>query len=224
MKCMLHHLTGSLRGKTQYFQADSLRIGTGTDCDVRFDVTFDRQVAPSHAELSLHDHAPMLRDLTGQHALFINNRQTGQAALHDGDLIQFGQQGPLLRFRVLSDQADGRKPWRYIVEDSRDIVVRTPHRAFTSLFHLVRHVGSDIARYGSPTAKTVAALLVLLPILLIGILSVSWYYEYQAAQVSRQKVAELVSQVETGRLSRAEHGSAYDPGTRSDHEAETGAR
>ena len=103
MKCMLHHLTGSLRGHTQYFQADSLRFGTGTDCDVRFDVTSDRQVAPSHAELSLHDHAPMLRDLTGQHALFINNRQTGEAALHDGDLIQFGQQGPLLRFRVLSD-------------------------------------------------------------------------------------------------------------------------
>jgi S1-C subfamily serine protease/pSer/pThr/pTyr-binding forkhead associated (FHA) protein len=201
---MLHHLTGSLRGKTQYFQADSLRFGTGTDCDVRFDVTFDRQVAPSHAELSLHDHAPMLRDLTGQHALFINNRQTGQAALHDGDLVQFGQQGPLLRFRMLSDQADGRKPWRYIVEDSRDIVVRTPHRAFTSLFHLVRHVCSDIARYGSPTAKTVAALLVLLPILLIGILSVGVYYEYKAAEVSRQQVAELVSQVETGRLSRAE--------------------
>jgi pSer/pThr/pTyr-binding forkhead associated (FHA) protein/S1-C subfamily serine protease len=204
MKCMLHHLTGSLRGKTQYFQADSLRIGTGTDCDVRFDVTFDRQVAPSHAELALHDHAPMLRDLTGQHALFINNRQTGQAALHDGDLIQFGSHGPLVRFRVLPDQADGRKPWRYIVEDSRDIVVRTPHRPYTSLFHLARHVGSDIARYGSATAKTVAVLLVLLPIFLIGILSVSWYYEYQAVQVSRQKVAELVSQVETGRLSRVE--------------------
>jgi hypothetical protein len=72
------------------------------------------------------------------------------------------------------------------------------------LFHLVRHVGSDIARYGSPTAKTVAALLLLLPILLIGILSVGVFYEYKAAQVSRQQVAELVSQVETGRLSRAE--------------------
>lgn len=144
MKCMLHHWTGSLRGQPQYFQADSLRFGTGTDCDVRFDVTSDRQVAPSHAELDLLDHAPMLRDLTGQHALFINNRQTGQAALHDGDLIQFGQQGPLLRFPVLSDQADGRKPWRYIVEDSRDIVVRTPHRAFTSLFYLARHTGESI--------------------------------------------------------------------------------
>ena len=204
MKCMLHHLTGSLKGQTQYFQADSLHFGTGTDCDVRFDAVGDGQVAPSHAELALHDHAPMLRDLTGQHALFINNRQTGQAALHDGDLIQLGEHGPLLRFRVLSDGADGSKPWRYIVEDSRDIVVRTPHRPYTSLFYLGRHVASDIARYGSPTAKTVAALLVLLPMLLIGILSVSWYYEYQAAKVSQQTVAELVSQVETGRLGRAE--------------------
>lgn len=204
MKFMLHHLTGSLRGQTQYFEAESLRFGTGIDCDVRFDATGDRQVAPFHAELALHDHSPTLCDLTGQHAVFINNRQTGQAALHDGDLIQLGQHGPLLRFRVLPDQADGRKTWRYIVEDSRDIVVRTPHRAYTSLFHLGRHVISDIARYGSPTAKTVAILLGLLPILLIGILSVSVYYEYQAGEVARQKVAELVSQVETGRLSRAE--------------------
>ena len=204
MKCMLHHLTGSLRGQTQYFDADSLRFGTGTECDVRFNPSTDPQVTASHAELALHDHAPNLRDLTGQHALFINNRQTVQAALHDGDLIQLGEHGPLLRFRVLPDQADGRKPWRYIVEDSQDIVVRTPHRAYTSLFHLVRHVVSDIARYGSPMAKTVAALLVLLPLFLIGILSVSWYYEHQEAKVFRQQVSELVSQVETGRLSRAE--------------------
>jgi S1-C subfamily serine protease len=204
MNVMLHHLTGSLRGQTQYFEADSLRFGTGTDCDVRFNAAGDRPVAPSHAEFALHDHSPTLRDLTGQNALFINNRQTVQAPLHDGDLIQLGEQGPLLRFRVLDDQANGHKPWRYIVEDSRDIVVRTPHRPYTSLFHLVRHVISDIARYGSPTAKMVAALLVLLPMLLIGMLSVSVYYEYQEAKASRQNVAELISQVETGRLSRAE--------------------
>ncbi|MDH5564741.1 MAG: FHA domain-containing protein, partial [Nitrospirota bacterium] len=204
MKFMLHHLTGSLKGQTQYFDAEFLRFGTGTECDVRFNPATDRHVTPSHAELALHDHAPNLRDLTGQHALFINNRQTVQAALHDGDLIQLGEHGPLLRFRVLPDQADGHKPWRYIVEDSRDIVVRTPHRPYTSLFYLGRHVVSDIARYGSPIAKTVAALLVLLPILLIGILSVSWYYEYKAVSLSQQKIAELVSQVETGRLSRAE--------------------
>ncbi|MCA9422433.1 MAG: trypsin-like peptidase domain-containing protein [Nitrospira sp.] len=204
MNVMLHHLTGSLRGQTQYFEADALRFGTGSDCDVRFHAADDRHVAPAHAEFALHDHSPTLRDLTGQHALFINNRQTIQAALHDGDLIQLGEHGPLIRFRVLDDQANGHKPWQYIVEDSRDIVVRTPHRPYTSLFHLARHVISDIARYGSPTAKMVAALLLLLPLLLIGMLSVSWYYEYQAAEVIRKNVAELVSQVETGRLGRAE--------------------
>ena len=204
MKFMLHHLTGSLRGQTQYFEAKSIRFGTGTECDVRFNPAIDRQVTSSHAELVLHNHSPTLSDLTGKHALLINNRQTGQAALHDGDLIQLGEHGPLLRFRVLSDGADGSKPWRYIVEDSRDIVVRTPHQPYTSLLHLLRHVASDIALYGSLTAKTVAALLVLLPMLLLGILSVSWYYEYQAAEVFQQTVVELVSQVETGRIGRAE--------------------
>lgn len=204
MKCMLHHLTGSLRGQTQYFQADSLRFGTAPNCDVRFDASTDRQVAASHAELALYDHAPMVRDLTGQHAIFLNNRQTGQAAVHDGDLIQFGEHGPLVKFRVLSDQADGCKPWKYIVEDAQDIIVRTPHRPYTSLFHLARHVVSDIVRYGSPVAKTVAVGVAVLPIALITILGVSVYYEYRAAEVFRQQVAELVSQLETGRLSQAE--------------------
>ena len=101
---------------------------------------------------------PTLRDLSGQNALLINNRQTVEAALHDGDLVQFGQHGPLVRFRFLPNNSGPAKPWRYILEDSRDIVVRTPHHRYTSFLHLLRHIGTDIARYGSRTVKIVAAL------------------------------------------------------------------
>lgn len=204
MKFMLHHLTGSLRGHTQYFDIESLSFGTDKGCGVVFDAVRDTIVSPIHAELAIHDRTPTLRDVSGQNALLINNRQTVEAALHDGDLIQFGQNGPLVRFRLLPSHAGPTKPWRYIVADSRDIVVRTPHRHYTSFLHLARHVATDIARYGSPTVKGVAVLLAVIPIVLIMLLGVGLYYEYQAATVSERRIAELLSQIETGRLSRAE--------------------
>lgn len=204
MKFMLHHLTGSLRGQTQYFDVQTLSFGTSRDSGVLFDESQDTNVAPHHAELAVHDGRPMLRDVSRCNALLINNRQTVEAALHDGDLIQFGQDGPLVRFRSLSDLAGQTKPWRYIVADSRDIVVRTPHRPYTSLLHLTRHIASDIARYGSPTVKVVAALLIVIPFVAIMALGVSVYYEYQAMTLSERRIAELLGQLETGRLSRSE--------------------
>jgi len=204
MKFMLHHLTGSLRGQTQYFNIENLRFGTGKDCGVMFDEARDPMVTPLHAEFGVQDGTPTLRDLSGQNALLINNRQTVEAALHEGDLIQFGQHGPLVRFRHLPPHGGPSKPWRYIVADSRDIVVRTPHSRYTSILHLTRHLATDIARYGSPTVKVIAMLVTLVPFVLIMMLGVSLYYEYQAVTVSEGKVAELLSQLETGRLSRTE--------------------
>lgn len=204
MKFMLHHLTGSLRRQTQYFDVERLRFGTAKDCDVLFDLSKDATVTPVHAELAVKDGTPTLRDVSGQDALLINNRQTVEAALHDGDLIQLGQDGPLARFRLLPDHGGPAKPWRYIVADSQDIVVRTPHPPYTSFLHLARHVATDIARYGSPTVKVVASLLVLIPMILMILLGVNLYYEYQAVTTSERRIAELLSQLETGRHSRTE--------------------
>lgn len=204
MKFMLHHLTGSLRGQTQYFDTGSLTFGTTSDCGVAFDAARDPMVAALHAELAVQDGTPLLRDVSGQNALLINNRQTVEAALHDGDLVQLGEHGPLVRFRLLPTYGRATKPWRYIVADSRDIVVRTPHRRYTSFLHLMRHVLTDIARYGSPAVKVVAAASILVPLVLIVALGAALYYEYQAVGVSERRIAELLSQLETGRLGRAE--------------------
>ena len=174
------------------------------DCGVMFDRARDPMVTPLHAELGTQDGTATLRDLSGENALLINNRQIVEAALHDGDLIQFGQHGPLVRFRLLPPQGGPGKPWRYIVADSRDIVVRTPHSRYTSILHLGRHLATDIARYGSPLVKVIALLVTLIPFVLIVMLGVSLYYEYQEVTMSERKIAELLSQLETGRLSRSE--------------------
>lgn len=204
MKIMLHHLTGSLRGRTQYFDTDSLTFGVASGCSVLFDPTKDPVVSPVHAEFTVRDHTPTLRDRSGQNALLINGRQTVEAALHDGDLIQFGDKGPLFRFRIQPAGTLQTKPWRYIVADSRDIVVRTPHRRYMSPLYLAGHVLEEVVRYGSRTAKIIAALTVTIPLVLIIALGVGLYYQYLAVRASEQRIAELVGQVETGRLTQAE--------------------
>ncbi len=204
MKVSLHHLTGSLRGRTQYFDTNSITFGIGENCAVRFDAGRDTTVCPVHAELTVENHTPMLRDRSGQNAVSINGRLIIEAALKDGDLIQFGDTGPLMRFRMLPEGARGTKPWRYIVADSRDIVVRTPHRRYMSPLYLGQHLLTEVARYGSPTAKIMAVLVTLVPILIIIMLGVNLYQQSMVAGLSERRIAELVSQLETGRLTRAE--------------------
>ncbi len=101
-------------------------------------------------------------------------------------------------------QTPSPKPFRTIVADCRDIVVRTPHPRYLTPLYLVRRILSDCARYASPAVKVVAALVVAVPILTVLALSVALYRHHQAATVSERRMAELISQLETGRLTREE--------------------
>ena len=204
MKMMLYHLSGTLRGRTQYFDTDSISFGIGEGCCILTDAARGSMMSPVHAELTVENQTPIMRDRSGQNALLINGRRAAEAALQDGDLIQLGDDGPLLRFRLQPNQTRESKPWRYIVADSRDIVVRTPYRRYMSSLYLARHILGDIARYGSPIVKVVAAISILAPILIIATLAVALYHQYSAAGASERRISELVSQLETGRLTQAE--------------------
>jgi S1-C subfamily serine protease len=201
---MLCHLTGSLRGRTQYLDTDSISFGIGEGCGVVFDSDQDSAVCPVHAELTVEDHGPIIRDRSGRDALFVNGQRRTEADLHDGDLIQFGEDGPLVRFRIHPDAAPETKPWRQIVTDCRDIVVRTPHPRYLSPLYLARHLLTDMARYGSPAVKLAAVTAILAPVLLIAALTLALYRQYQATSASERQRAELVRQLETGRLTLME--------------------
>lgn len=204
MKMMLYHLTGSLRGRTQYLDADFIRFGVGESCGIVFDSAIDSMVCPVHAELSVEDHTPHLRDRSDPHALFVNGQLARDVVLADGDLLQFGEHGPQVRFRLMAAAAPETKPLRHIVQDSRDIVVRTPHPRYMSLFYLARHVLADVARYGSPAVKVGTVVALMAPLVIIVGLGVLLYGQYRAAGEAEQRMAELVTQLETGRLTQAE--------------------
>ena len=204
MKMTLYHLTGSARGRTQFIDADSVSFGTGDQCGITFDRAIDVSVYPLHAELTVENGHPIIRDRSGKRALFVNGLRQMEALLQDGDLLEFGEQGPQMRFRLSPDQASDTKSWRTIVEDSQDIVVRTPHTRYLSPLYLARHVLRDIVLHASPAVKVAAAIVLVAPLLLISWLGVVVYREHQAAALSERKLAELSSQLQTGRLTQTE--------------------
>jgi S1-C subfamily serine protease len=204
MRMMLCHLTGSLKGRTQFIDTDFVAFGIGESCGIAFDPTIDRAVCPLHAELAVEDHTPVIRDRSGQKGFFVNGEPCSEAALKDGDLLQFGEQGPQVRFRLAPDLAAETKPWRAIIQDSRDIVVRTPHPHYLSPFYLARHILGDIAAHASPGLKVVATVVLLVPLLLFGWLAGSLYQQRQAVTASERRMAELVTQLAAGRLTQAE--------------------
>lgn len=204
MRMMLYHLSGSLRGTTQHRDADTLTFGTGEGCGVRFDAARDVAVHPLHADLTVEHGVPVLRDRTGKRQLFVNGLRQAEAALRDGDLLQFGEAGPEIRFRLSASQTAAIKPFRTIVADSRDIVVRTPHPQYLSPFYLVRHILGEIIVHASPFVRIVAGAVVLTPLMLILWLGGALYREHQAAIATQRQLAELVSQLESKRLTQAE--------------------
>ena len=213
MKMSFYHLTGSARRRTQFIEADSVSFGTGDQCGITFDRAIDTGVCPLHAELTVEKGHPIIRDRSGKRALFVNGLRQTEALLQDGDLLQFGEEGPQMRSRLSTDQASDRKSWRTIVEDSQDIVVRTPHTPYLSPLYLVRHILRDIVLHASPAVKVAAAIVLIAPLLLISWLGVVVYREHQAATLSERKLAELSSQLQTGRLTQAELERRIEQGT-----------
>ncbi|HSA62488.1 MAG TPA: trypsin-like peptidase domain-containing protein [Nitrospiraceae bacterium] len=204
MRMTLYHLTGSLRGKTQQLDADAVMFGTGEGCGVRFDAALDAAVSPRHADLAIEQGVQIIRDQTGKRQLFVNGLRQAEAALRDGDLVQFGESGPEVRFRLPSDGAPVTKPLKTIVADSRDIVVRTPHPHYLSAFYLIRHIVGDILLHASPIVKVAAGVALVVPLLLIIWLGGEAYRQYEAAARSQRAMAELMKQLETGRLSNVQ--------------------
>ena len=94
MRILLRQLSGSLQGKTQPFDSGRITFGTSEVCDVRFDCAFDVAAHAIHAELSVEHGIPVLLDRTAKRLLFVNGVMQKEAAVRDGDLIQFEEAGP----------------------------------------------------------------------------------------------------------------------------------
>jgi S1-C subfamily serine protease len=127
MKAIFVHLSGSKRGKTESFTDSKIGIGTDSSCNLRFNLLTDKNTSPLHAEINLKECDYILKDLDSSKGTFINNRLIEEVVIHDGDLIEFGDNGPRVRFRIKAEEGDVCKPFREMLADSMDLA-REPHK------------------------------------------------------------------------------------------------
>ncbi len=128
MKAIFVHLSGSKRGKTEYFTDPKISVGTDPSCNLNFDQSIDKSTSPFHAEINLQQGCDyVLKDLDSAKGTFVNNRQIKEVVIHDGDLIEYGDNGPRARFRIKTEKGDVCKPFREILADSMDIA-REPQK------------------------------------------------------------------------------------------------
>ena len=98
------HLSGSLEGTSTSSDKRWLRIGTGHDCELRFDAARDPRVAPYHAGIVLKDGVYHVLNLEAPNGLLVNGKRVTKSELRSGDTIRFGApDGPEARVELVLD-------------------------------------------------------------------------------------------------------------------------
>ena len=99
------HLSGSQKGKIASSANPTVRVGRASDCDVRFDAARDPKVSNHHAEFLLEDGSWFVVDTASTNGTLVEGRRIAKHRLRQGEEVQFGKDGPLLR--VEFDAQDG---------------------------------------------------------------------------------------------------------------------
>jgi tetratricopeptide (TPR) repeat protein len=102
MKIILTHIQGSHAGSITEYEGPVVRVGRDpNDCDLIFDSAKEPGVSRVHAEISFSDGIFYLEDLNSRNGTFLETIPIkGKVELSQGSLIQFGAEGPLVRFEV----------------------------------------------------------------------------------------------------------------------------
>jgi len=97
----LTHLTGSLMGTATTSPKAVVRIGRGSDCDVRYDGRVDTLVSSHHAEIRFEGGAYFVIDTGSSNGTVVNGQPVRRQKLRPGDRIGFGgNKGPQVQFDV----------------------------------------------------------------------------------------------------------------------------
>ncbi|HSF96779.1 MAG TPA: serine protease [Thermohalobaculum sp.] len=142
----LEHLTGPSRGTTNWLEGPSLDVCLTPGR--RIQLCAAGPVEPQHRIARLRRAGNSYEiESTGGMKLWVNGVQTGARLLAHHDMIEFGEAGPLSRFRVFGDSIPRRKPISDIFADCIDYlrVSRRPlgRRIATALTELARELAVE---------------------------------------------------------------------------------
>ena len=101
MPVRLTHISGSMQGSSSTSPKAVIRVGRGSDCDVRFDSNVDTRVSTHHAEIRFDGGHYVVVDTGSSNGTLVNGKMVKTQKLRSGDKIIFGAQGgPEVKFEI----------------------------------------------------------------------------------------------------------------------------
>ena len=100
MKYRLEQLSGAQAGRKATVGRSEIVIGRAPECDFAFDPQRDIYASGRHATIRQENGKLVLHDLGSSYGTFLNGVMIEREDLQDGDVIEFGLDGPRLRVRL----------------------------------------------------------------------------------------------------------------------------
>lgn len=117
-RVIIEHLSGSRTGAIEIYPCaryEAIRLGRDPACEVRFDPLQDDQVSRNHASIEWVEveggFSATLTDLLSSNGTLLNGRTVrAPTPILDGDQLQLGGGGPVLRVRFEAQPAIADNP------------------------------------------------------------------------------------------------------------------
>jgi len=162
------HLSGDRRGTTQRLSGDTLTIGTAPWASVVLPPDPGPGPEPIHATLHCRGNTYELVS-TANADVWVNGVLVETLVLASGDLIEFGKDGPILRYRLYPPESPAHKSLREAFADSMDFARHGSRTTLGAAATVARGMPWQLATQTSRQFRilTVLALVVLLGSILI---------------------------------------------------------
>lgn len=185
----LEHLTGSRRGKLSWVTARAVDACLLPDNRLVF-VETDPDRRDPHAIARFRRAGSTYEiEAVGTPQVWVNGQPVQSTALGYGDVIEFGDSGPMSRFRLYDDS---HGPGLTVGEIFDDVMcyVRTSRRP---LHRRLGHAAADLVRR---LARDTSIFFRALVVLSLGLLTYALYQQYRADQALRAQIATGTVQID----------------------------
>ena len=116
----LEHLSGKAAGKTTWLGTTTLDVRLADGWGIRVSPATGLKMGPATiARLHIAGDSYEVEAARG-HAVWVNGKRVEAARLADGDVVEFGELGPICRYRMHGEQSPARKTFAEIVSDTVD--------------------------------------------------------------------------------------------------------
>ena len=158
------HLSGSRRGTTQRLSGQVLTVGTSPEAHVRLPTGPGPLPLPIHATLNARGVSYELLATAGA-AVWVNGQPVDSLVLASGDVLEFGKDGPILRFRIYPAGSPAYKTFTEAFSDCLDCARNSDRKALGRAALWARGVTGEMA---TQTSRAFRTSVVIILILLVG--------------------------------------------------------